>query len=296
MERHGYIKLQHIHTITVSFKTLVLCTLWLLVTCEHALSINIAEQLTPTIPRHCLFGIPSGTGEATRILTRDIYTLASNGRTKIADWVAYRLDASMLDSTGNARRNWMADPWLPDDETLEPDDYTGANHALQVDRGHQAPLANFKGTTSWAHTNYLSNITPQHAALNQQAWRLLEDAERRLAQKSGQSLAILTGPLFERVMPQLPNADEPHTIPSGYWKIIALPQAPASGKPIRVVAFILDQDTPRRGLKPSDAVTVDEVERRTGLDFFWTLPDTIENAIEQSIDQQLVNELLASAR
>ena len=31
----------------------------------------------------------------------------------------------------------------------------------------------------------------------------------------------MTGPLYERPMPQLPNANEVHIVPSGYWKIIA---------------------------------------------------------------------------
>lgn len=32
----------------------------------------------------------------------------------------------------------------------------------------------------------------------------------------------ITGPLYEQIIPQLPGADEPHVVPSGYWKILAI--------------------------------------------------------------------------
>ena len=51
----------------------------------------------------------------------------------------------------------------------------------------------------------------------------------------------MTGPLYERSMPGLPGADEAHMIPSGYWKIVAVPD----GTNIKADAFVLDQETPR---------------------------------------------------
>lgn len=62
--------------------------------------------------------------------------------------------------------------------------------------------------------------------------------------------------------------------------------------PIRVAAFIFDQDTPGRKPAATDAVSVDEVERRAQLDFFWTLPDAIEEQLESGVDGGLVSELV----
>lgn len=253
---------------------------------------DFASQMTATERRHTIFGVPSGTGPHTRILIRDIYMMASNGDTKMADWVAYQLDAATVTGEAKTSRKWKADPWLPAEETLEPPDYDGANEALQVDRGHQAPLANFRGTPNWADTNYLSNITPQKSLLNQQAWRLLEEDEREYVVRHGGAIFVMTGPLYEREMPKLPKADEEHTVPSGYWRIIAVPMPEGSPTPIRVAAFIFDQDTPGRKPAESDAVSVDDVERRAKLDFFWTLPDDIEAQIEGGMDRQLIGELL----
>lgn len=177
----------------------------------------------------------------------------------------------------------MTDPWLDEDETLEhkPDDYAGANDALDVDRGHQAPLASFKGTTFWAYTNYYSNITPQMSDLNQGPWGKIEDTERGLAE-DGAVVYVITGPLYERDMPPLPNADEPHRVPSGYWKVVAT-QSGDGYDSIWIAAFIFDQETPGDADPLDYQVTVDEVESRARLDVMWELPDEVEEGIESQL-------------
>ncbi|WP_267432987.1 DNA/RNA non-specific endonuclease [Sphingomonas sp. GM_Shp_1] len=208
---------------------------------------------------HCLHGCPLGAADIDDIVVREIYTLASNDLTKMADWVAYRVTPSSIGPSGE--RKWSADPWLAPEETLEPDDYDGASGALGVDRGHQAPLAGQSGTPFAPDTNLLSNITPQGAALNQGAWQRLEARENELATGTGIAVYVLTGPLFERVQPPLPHADERHRVPSGYWKVVATQDG-------RMAAFIMDTAAPRT-LDHCDArVTVEEVELRSRLSLF----------------------------
>ncbi len=223
-----------------------------------------------------LFGCPTGTPESNNLIVREIYTLSSNDDTKFADWVAYRLDASMVDGP-SVSRNWKADPLLSEEETLEPADYASAYAVLGTDRGHQAPLASFRGTGLAHETNFLSNITPQGSALNRGAWRSLEGAVRNLART--RVCYVVTGPLYEQNMPSLPGADEPHRIPSGYWKIVAVGEAekPAS---VKAAAFILLQSTPTGVNFRTYIVTIDEVEQRSGLDFFRELPDAVEDTLE----------------
>ena len=226
---------------------------------------------------HCLMSCPGGAPAANDVITREIYTLSNNGTTKFADWVAYRTTTDTIGPT--KPRNWRADPLLPADRTLEPEDYTGANAALGTDRGHQGPLASFTSTEHWRDTNILSNITPQQAALNQGPWERLESAERELAKQEGvQAVFSVTGPLYERMMQALPKADEPHRLPSGYWKIVAVEREEG----IDVAAFIMDQSTPRNDDFCEHRVTVDEVEKRSSLNFFSALEDSLEVQIEGS--------------
>ena len=225
---------------------------------------------------HTLYGLPLGTPESNTLIARPIYCLSNNRETKFADWVAYRIDAQTMSGDSKTKRNWKADPNLAEDETLEPDDYKGAHATIHTDRGHQAPLASFKGTNYWHQTNYLSNITPQKSALNQGPWKQVEDEVRDLAAK--QPVYVMTGPLYERETEALPGANEPHRVPSGYWKIIAVQSF--QGQPIEVVAYIFDQNTPRSDKPSNHLVTVDELETRSGLDFFWQLHDDLEESVE----------------
>ncbi|MCP4991762.1 MAG: hypothetical protein GY928_38590 [Colwellia sp.] len=57
------------------------------------------------------------------------------------------------------------------------------------------------------------------------------------------TIFVITGTLYEKDMPMLPGADEPHKIPSGYWKIIIKPSKNLAD--IKTAAFIFNQDTPR---------------------------------------------------
>jgi endonuclease G len=205
---------------------------------------------------HCLQACPVGAPENSDFVVREIYTLAADPLTKMAVWVAYRVTK---DTVGPSQsREWSSDPWLAPNETLEPEDYEDANARLNVDRGHQAPLAAFSGTPFWLDTDILSNITPQSSALNQGPWQQLEARETKLAVDKNIAVYVLTGPLFEQMMPALPKSDERHRVPSGYWKVVM-----TNGG--RLTAFIFGQDTPRNADYCTRRVSLDEVELRARL-------------------------------
>ncbi|NQY74366.1 MAG: DNA/RNA non-specific endonuclease [Candidatus Margulisbacteria bacterium] len=247
-----------------------------------------SEHETPSAHPHILYGIPKGTSTSNYYIKRKIYTLSSNNGTKMADWVAYIVTLSHFDCDENTSRYWVADPEIDPEHTLEPGDYENANKILFTDRGHQAPLASFKCTEYWKETNYLSNITPQKSDLNQGSWKKLEILVRSKAESSGNDIYVITGPLFERDMLVLPEADEPHQIPSGYWKILV---DASTGNPQswKIAAFIFDQDTEKNSKVLSHKVTVDEIEERSGLDFFHALDDLTENKLESNKDSVWIN-------
>ncbi len=233
--------------------------------------------------KHFIYGIPLGTPASNDLIIRDIYALSSNDSSKFADWVAYRLDAETVQGNAVTKRAWKADPWLAEEETLEPDDYEGAYRALKTDRGHQAPLASFKGTKYWQETNYLSNITPQKSDLNQGPWCILEERVRSFV-KAGHVAYVLTGTLYEKEMPKLPGADEEHKIPSGYWKIIIYQARQNDPNTLKTAAFIFPQQTPRKAAISDYQVPIDEIEKRSGLDVLWELVDDLEGKIEGILD------------
>ena len=230
---------------------------------------------------HFFYGYPLGTPDTNVMVIRDDYALSNNGETKFADWVAYKLSPETVAGNSKEDRVWRADPLLDGGETLEPSDYTGAHTELDVDRGHQAPLASFKNSHSSYQTNYLSNITPQQTDLNQGPWMRLEDDIRDLV-KTWQDVWVLTGPLYETDMLPLPQADEPHTVPSGYWKIVATGSRDAPGT-FRCAAFIFEQTTLRDDDVADHLTRINEIEQRTGFDFFTELEDYLENQHENNV-------------
>ncbi len=221
---------------------------------------------------NCVYGCP--TGKSGQQVTRSIYTLNNNATTKFADWVAYHVTTSTIDGPSRTR-TWKADPSIAAGNTLEPADYNGAAAALGTDRGHQCPLASFSNTSDWATTNYLSNITPQAANLNQGPWAKLENAVRTYV-RTGQDVYVVTGPLYEWYFGSLPGADESHVIPSGYFKVVI---TDVNGW-VEASAFIMEQDSGRSDNYCNKEVTIDEVELRAGLNIMPSLPSTKVNAVE----------------
>lgn len=216
---------------------------------------------------HCLAGCPTGSPHTNDLVVREIYALSNNKQTKFADWVAYRVTRETIGTSDSLKRTWRNDKLLDREDTLQTDDYKDASSALNTNRGHQAPLASFTGTHFWRVTNILSNITPQKSALNQGPWFRLESAVRDVAYASGQ-VYVVTGPTFdsdEEPM-RLPAADEPHNVPTGYFKVVA-----DSGG--RLTAFLFDQDAPGGMDYRKATETLENVESASGLDLFPREPD-----------------------
>lgn len=220
------------------------------------------------------YGCPTG-ASGNQQIQRPIYTLSNNAQTKFADWVAYQVTPSTM-SGPKRSRYWKSDPDISSQHTLEKDDYKSAWATIHTDRGHQVPLASFSNTPYWAQTNYLSNITPQSSNLNQGPWVRLETQVRELV-KTGTSAYVITGPLYEWYFATLPEADESHTIPSGYFKIVA---TISSSGWINASGFVMEQNAGRRDNFCQTEVTIDEIERRSGFNFFPSMPGYKESAVE----------------
>ncbi len=147
------------------------------------------------------------------------------------------------------------------------------------DRGHLAPnyaISQLYGRSAQYATFRMSNITPQRPHLNQELWQRLEEVEiDRFARRLGE-LWVVTGPVFDNRMEYLSSGVE---VPDAFYKMII--DLDDRQQP-RVLAFLVPQNV--RGDEPLDrfVVTVDEVERVTGFDFFHRLPDDVEQRLESS--------------
>ncbi|GIU50266.1 DNA/RNA non-specific endonuclease [Shewanella sp. KT0246] len=223
-----------------------------------------APAISAVYSVHCPIDCPSSPDENILIYGH-VYALSQDTTTKMADWVAYEVD--VVNFGPSPGRDWGNNPLIDKDSRLEESDYSGANaSSLKSDKGHQAPLASFASSHYWYELNYLSNITPQHKDLNQGAWKHLEMAVRDAVSYS-KPLYVITGPLYTEKMKPLPKADETHSVPSGYFKVIYDAKGNAA-------SFIMHQTSKRSDKYCSKAASLSSIQNKID----YQLPKSLKSS------------------
>ena len=123
---------------------------------------------------------------------------------------------------------------------------------------------------------YLSNICPQNHNLNAGVWKDLEEQVRDLASQKGH-IYVVCGPIVSDDYKTIGYNEV--VVPSAFFKVLL--QEENGG--IYTIGFIYENVAGRRPMS-TYAMTVDEVETITGIDFFPYLPDEIENRVESEVD------------
>ena len=256
-----------------------------------------AEPIPSPIPEelrgneNVQYGFPGGDGT---ILEKEYFVILYDTRLKIPRWVGYHLTRKYLEENNAPRTDkFKPDPDLPPDERAELEDYKGSG----FDRGHQAPAADFhRSEEAMEETFLLSNMCPQWPSFNRGIWARLEEQVRAVAENAG-SIWVYTGALFlddkGRISPphQFLGPDSV-AVPTHFFKVVLVERGPANHE---MFAFIMkNQPTKVSGPPASYQVTVDSVQRVSGLDFFDVLPDAEERRLERRIDGQWLSEAVKS--
>jgi len=226
-------------------------------------------------PENLPFGVPK---ETDRILHREGFSLGYSHKYRQALWVGYVLKKEHL--TGKRFRRpaaFRSDPAITENP-VQPGEYTGT----KFDRGHLAPA----GDMSYSHpailnSFFMSNISPQTPGCNRGIWKRLETQIRKWA-LAEECLCVITGPLFPQ---EDEKAEEEGAIslpvPYAFYKVV-LDMTP----PRKMIAFIVPNRAGRERLQRF-VVTVDDVEKLTGCDFFSELDDELEEKLERHSDFSL---------
>lgn len=200
------------------------------------------------------------------------YTTHYNTKWLIPNWVAYELTPE--EAEGNVERNgqFQSDP-LVKGNTAIPADYKRSGY----DRGHMAPAADMKFSNKAMNESfYLSNICPQNHELNTGLWASLEKRIRKWA-NAGETLYIVCGPIVKNTDSTIGQSGV--VVPQGFFKVLC---KKVNGKTYALGFVFPNEDC--KGTIYNYSMSVDAVEKRTGLDFFSLLPDDVETAIERSSD------------
>ena len=247
---------------------------WLLVAGLALGSIGSAAQdsLSAGGKRNEQFLWPAlGHGQA--VVRHAAYALVYSEEHEQARWVAYELTEAETHGPEERSSGFYEDPDVPTGSATDAD-YAGSG----FDRGHLAPAGDMTwSSTAMTESFYYSNMSPQQPSFNRGIWKKLETLARAWGQTYG-AVFIITGPVLEAGLPVIgPNKV---SVPAAYYKIILR----YNGNDWHAIAFLLPNAA------SSDPLTtfvrpVDEIEKRTGLDFFPALPDDLENGLEAAVDQ-----------
>lgn len=217
-------------------------------------------------------GVPNALNDTlVRYEAFDVYFNSSWG---IADCAVYELTSTELDGTAERGGDFMQDASIAG--CPEPAEYVGSG----MDRGHLVPAADLKWSEKAMRQSFLlTNVAPMHKALNGGGWAKLEEKVREWAVRDS-ALLVFTGPVVNPDDTTLMSGKV--KVPGAFYKVIMAPCV----RPTRAVAFIYPNGSSGGRLRQY-AVSVDEVEEKTGLDFFPLLSSDEQRRLESDVKLEI---------
>lgn len=199
----------------------------------------------------------------------------------VAPWVAYPLCKWNIGNNIKRTNAWGLDPLLP--EGKQPVLFRGFSEGNNgwYARGHQIPSADrLTSYESNSMTFYGTNMTPQiQDGFNGDIWATLEGKVRSWA-NSSDTLYVVTGCVIdykdgETVKYALDNNGKKVTVPTGYYKVVLRYRANStfgySGYSACAILFDHKVYSDKR-ITSEYSMSVDDLEKKTGIDFFVNLP------------------------
>lgn len=215
-------------------------------------------------------------GKNDLIIRHTAFTLRYNKTHNTPDWVAWCLTAQHTDGPVERSQKFWADPSLPSAYRVDYYDYKGSGY----DRGHMCPAGDMKWDEKAMHDCfYMSNICPQTGTLNSGSWNRLEMKCRDWAKKEG-CVYIVCGPVWKKGRHEKIGIDHSIDVPEGFFKAVLTMRKGHE----RTIAYYFRNDESQQSYREA-IVTVDEIERRTGLDLFAAVEDNLERKIEAECKQ-----------
>ena len=206
------------------------------------------------------------------IIEHTNYVLAYSEAHEQALWVAYELDMSKASANlYNRTDNFREDPKVTTGSATLAD-YKGSG----FDRGHLAPAGDFKfSKIAMSESFYMTNMSPQTPGFNRGIWSKLEALVRNWAIEE-EKLYIVTGAVLHDSLTAI--GDNKVSVPKYFYKIALDYTLPS----IKAVAFLMENESSSLPLY-NFVVTIDSLESLTGIDFFPSLEDNLEEQLESAI-------------
>ncbi|OCB75196.1 DNA/RNA non-specific endonuclease [Flavobacterium crassostreae] len=210
------------------------------------------------------------TSTTNSIIKHPYYTLSYNERAEQAEWLAYELKKSYIVNKDFKRPYFIEDPMVKS-QSADWRNYKNSGY----DKGHLCPAADMEfAKDAYNDTFYTSNIAPQNHDFNAGVWNRLEQKVRYWAQKYDGVYVVTAGVLNNT---RKTIGKQKVLVPDYFYKIIL----DDSNGNYKMIAFLIPNQKSDKPLY-SFVVSVDAIEKRTGIDFFPKLEDQLEDSLEQN--------------
>lgn len=205
------------------------------------------------------------------------YTVSYDETARIPVWVAYELTAEESNGTiGRSGKNFRPDEKA---KVIQADnyDYRGSGWS----RGHMAPAGDFKWDDgAMRDTFYYTNCCPQDEKLNNGCWNVLENKVRTWARQFG-SVFVVTGPIVGQNQAGKIGVHS-IVVPDAFFKAVLV----YSDEAYHGIAFVMFNNSTTQRL-PESYMSINDLEKISGIDFFPSLEDSIEETTEEEVDLNL---------
>jgi endonuclease G len=181
------------------------------------------------------------------------------------------------DTLVNTQTAQDADYFLKERNTKGNWEYDGYGY----DRGHLAPSADFKwNRQALSETYYYSNMSPQRPEFNRGGWAGLEGHIRNYVIDHKVKVYVVTGPVLNSETPKVERSINGMSLPDQYYKVVYDPENKIG------MGFLMPN---AKITKPHEAyaISIDQVEKLTGLDFFPNESPEWMDAVEAQTEAQI---------
>ena len=222
------------------------------------------------------------------------YSVEWDTKKKSQRWSCYQMYKSIMQK--NTER-YYGNPQYPQDPLLSAQ-YRWASdpfYGTGYDHGHICPSADrLNSTEQNKQTFYLTNMQPQRNGFNAKVWANMETKVRDWAKTNNytfcDTMYVCKGGTIDNSSQILTTLNSGLIVPKYFFMAILICKKQASGnmKYDAMAFWIEHKDSNDNDQALSKyVITIDELEKRTGIDFFCNLPDNIERSVESTVNLKL---------
>ncbi len=233
---------------------------------------------TPSVRDTELVQVKMPMTENDMLLGRESYVVCFNTATRCPNYVAWCIDKNRLEKNVPRSDLFTEDTQVVDKHRIIYSDYSRSGY----DRGHMCPAAdNRYSQVAMDECFLMTNMCPQTHTLNAGDWN---DLEEKCREWGGiyDNVYVVSGPIYTSDKPKMIGQRKRFKIavPDKFFKVVLLEK---NGE-YSALGYVMNNNDDKRPLEDY-AVTVDEVEEITNMDFFHALPDDIEEKVEKEIKE-----------